>query len=119
MKTNWPREKERRECIRTAIWECRRKGFGWRAIADALKTTRWPVESAWHAQARRRGDSGCAHQWKSGQLRLLTDTYASLTCEKCGRIEYLNRENKWTEAKKGIVDYSPKTLRLCASVAKK
>ncbi len=76
-----------------------KKGYSWRVIGYALGITAWP------AQCRKRGDKHCAHQWEGGELKLLTASYPSATCQKCGRMEYLNRDRKWTEAKKGIVKY--------------
>lgn len=95
-----------RQARRDAVLFLRtKKGYSWRVIGYALGTTAWPVETLFRSEIRKRGDKHCAHQWTSGQLQLLTHTFPSLTCQKCGRIEYLNHARKWTEAKKGTVKY--------------
>jgi hypothetical protein len=104
---NTPDRLAARQARRDAVMYLRtKKGYSWRVIGYALGTTAWPVECLFYSEVRRRGDKHCQHQWTQGALKLLTGTYSSLTCQKCGRIEYLNADRKWTEAKKGTVKYS-------------
>lgn len=90
-----------------------KKDYSWRAIAYALQLTPEQSKTIALREIRRRGDKGCgAHQWQSGLVEVSglkntfgEKTFPSLTCSKCGRVEYLNPDGKWVEFKPGTVKY--------------
>lgn len=104
----WRREKARRECLRHAVWECCRKGFGVRAIAKALQLTRERVKQLFYIEARARADSKCEHRWQAGRQIAEGECRATLTCKKCGRVE-ARIDYKWKELRKGrvVYDFAP------------
>lgn len=99
MKTTWPREKARRECLTAAVWYLWRKKFELRAIADALAITRERVRQIYFKERRRRFDADklCTHSWKAKDIN---SDHPHLICTKCGRL--IRREHfKWTVVKAG------------------
>lgn len=82
----------------------RKKKYSFRSIGYAVGLTKWRAEGIYLGEMRRRGDTLCIHQWTStGFLPVSGFQRTTLTCGKCGRIEYLSGNGKWVIYQPGLI----------------